>query len=149
MRACHCQQAAVLVVDGEDGITDLGEGTVTEDAVDAQRDGHGGDLLRSCVKPRTSGSRAKNVTVNNAAGLKPQTGHLLAQVQDGPPDGAHLHLEERNGLEEGSVGLVVERCDDEWPLPDDAVDHAERRGTDRPTTGRQRPSATGQAASTP
>ncbi|MBB4790503.1 hypothetical protein [Streptomyces nodosus] len=46
MRACHCQQATALVVDGgEDGITDLGEGTVTEDSVDAERDGHRGDLL--------------------------------------------------------------------------------------------------------
>ncbi|MFE7393101.1 hypothetical protein [Streptomyces sp. NPDC057582] len=40
-------------------------------------------------------------------------GHLLTLAQDGTPDGAHLHLEENNGLEQGSVGLVLERCDDE------------------------------------
>jgi hypothetical protein len=45
VHARHCQQATVLVINGEDGITDLGEGTVTEDSVDAERDGHGGDLL--------------------------------------------------------------------------------------------------------
>ncbi|WP_455678469.1 Imm32 family immunity protein [Streptomyces albogriseolus] len=27
-------------------------------------------------------------------------GHLLALAQDGTPDGAHLHLEENNELEE-------------------------------------------------
>ncbi|MFD9051899.1 hypothetical protein [Streptomyces zaomyceticus] len=41
----HREQTAAHVVDGENGITDLGEGTVTEDSVDAERVGHGGDLL--------------------------------------------------------------------------------------------------------
>jgi len=36
-------------------------------------------------------------------------GHLLTLSQDG----AHLHLEENNGLEQGSVGLVLESWDDE------------------------------------
>ncbi|MFD5570379.1 Imm32 family immunity protein [Streptomyces cadmiisoli] len=49
----------------------------------------------------------------NAAGLKTLAGHLLTLAQVGTPDGAHLHLEENNGLEEGSVCLVLERCDDE------------------------------------
>ncbi|MET8810291.1 hypothetical protein [Streptomyces sp. NPDC004546] len=49
----------------------------------------------------------------NAAGLKTLAGHLLTLAQDGIPDGAHLHLEEENGLEEGSASLVLERCDDE------------------------------------
>lgn len=49
----------------------------------------------------------------NAAGLKTLAGHLLTLAQDGTPDGAHLHLEENNGLEDGSVGLVLERCDGE------------------------------------
>ncbi|MFD9323537.1 hypothetical protein ACFWDQ_38870 [Streptomyces sp. NPDC060053] len=49
----------------------------------------------------------------NAAGLKTLAGHLLTLAQDGTPDGVHLHLEENNGLEEGSVSLVLERCDDE------------------------------------
>ncbi|MFB7332395.1 hypothetical protein FNH09_11785 [Streptomyces adustus] len=49
----------------------------------------------------------------NAAGLKTLAGHLFTLAQDDVPDGAHLHLEENNGLEDGSVGLVLERCDDE------------------------------------
>ncbi|MDX2602809.1 hypothetical protein PV379_39635 [Streptomyces caniscabiei] len=49
----------------------------------------------------------------NAAGLKTLAGHLLTLAQDGTPDGAHLHLDEHNGLEEGSVALVLERCDNE------------------------------------
>ncbi|MFE9628335.1 hypothetical protein [Streptomyces sp. NPDC006527] len=49
----------------------------------------------------------------NAAGLKTLAGHLLTLAQDGTPDGAHLHLGKSNGLEEGSVGLVLERCEDE------------------------------------
>jgi hypothetical protein len=48
----------------------------------------------------------------NAAGLKTLAGHLLTLAQDGTPDGAHLHLEESNGLENGSAGLVLEKCDD-------------------------------------
>ncbi len=43
VRACHRQQSATLVGDGEYGITGLGEGTVTEDPVDTE--GHAGDLL--------------------------------------------------------------------------------------------------------
>jgi hypothetical protein len=49
----------------------------------------------------------------NAAGLKTLASHLLTLSRDGTPDGAHLHLEENNGLEEGSASLVLERCDDE------------------------------------
>ncbi|MEU5916793.1 hypothetical protein [Streptomyces sp. NPDC047141] len=49
----------------------------------------------------------------NAAGLKTLAGHLLVLAGEGVPDGAHLHLEESNGLEDGSVGLVLERNDEE------------------------------------
>ena len=49
----------------------------------------------------------------NSAGLKTLASHLLALAQDGTPSGAHLHLEENNGLEEGSASLVLERCDAE------------------------------------
>ncbi|MFD8641810.1 hypothetical protein ACFV14_16095 [Streptomyces zaomyceticus] len=45
----------------------------------------------------------------NAAGLRTLAGHLLVLAGDGVPDGAHLHLEDSNGLEDGSVGLVLER----------------------------------------
>ncbi|MEU9309354.1 hypothetical protein [Streptomyces sp. NPDC048256] len=49
----------------------------------------------------------------NAAGLRTLAGHLLTLARADTPDGAHLHLEEGNGLKEGSVGLVLERCDEE------------------------------------
>ncbi|MBT2443326.1 hypothetical protein J7E93_25170 [Streptomyces sp. ISL-36] len=49
----------------------------------------------------------------NAAGLGTLAGQLLALAGDGVPDGAHLHLENGNGVEEGSVDLVLERSDEE------------------------------------
>ena len=49
----------------------------------------------------------------NAAGLRTLAGHLLTLAQDITPDGTHLHLDENNGLKERSIGLVLERCDDE------------------------------------
>ncbi|WP_405820170.1 hypothetical protein OG241_31930 [Streptomyces sp. NBC_01390] len=49
----------------------------------------------------------------NAAGLKTLAGHLLTLAQDGTPDGTHLHLDEHSGLEEGSLSLVLERCDED------------------------------------
>ncbi|MFJ5075646.1 hypothetical protein ACIP8Z_13700 [Streptomyces sp. NPDC088553] len=49
----------------------------------------------------------------NAAGLRTLAGHLLVLAGDGISDGAHLHLEDSNGLEDGSVGLVLERSDEE------------------------------------
>ncbi|MFI8326463.1 hypothetical protein [Streptomyces sp. NPDC085529] len=49
----------------------------------------------------------------NAAGLRTLAGHLLVLAGEGVPDGAHLHLEDSNGLEEGSVSLVLERSDEE------------------------------------
>ncbi|MEV7418280.1 hypothetical protein [Streptomyces sp. NPDC089919] len=49
----------------------------------------------------------------NAAGLRTLAAHLLVLAGDGVPEGSHLHLEDNNGLEDGSVGLVLERCDDE------------------------------------
>lgn len=40
-------------------------------------------------------------------------GHLLMLAKNGVPDGSHLHLEESNGLAGGSVGLVLERSEEE------------------------------------
>jgi len=37
---------------------------------------------------------------------------ICSLAEDGTPDGTHLHLEANNGRKEGSVGLVLERCDD-------------------------------------
>jgi hypothetical protein len=49
----------------------------------------------------------------NAAGLRTLADHLMTLAENGTPDGAHLHLEEGHGLAEGSVPLILERCDDE------------------------------------
>ncbi|MFJ3861825.1 hypothetical protein ACIPRL_37125 [Streptomyces sp. NPDC090085] len=58
---------------------------------------------------------AEVVIEANAAGLRTLAGHLLVLVLagEGATDGAHLHLEDGNGLEDGSVGLVLERNDEE------------------------------------
>ncbi len=56
---------------------------------------------------------AEVVIEANAAGLRTLAGHLLVLAGEGVPDGAHLHLEDSNGLEDGSVGLVLERSDEE------------------------------------
>ncbi|MGW8686431.1 Imm32 family immunity protein [Streptomyces sp. NPDC055817] len=48
----------------------------------------------------------------NTEGLRTLAGHLLTLANDGVPDGSHLHLEDGNGLAEGSAELVLERCDD-------------------------------------
>ncbi|MEU3447905.1 hypothetical protein AB0H29_11860 [Streptomyces thermolilacinus] len=49
----------------------------------------------------------------NAAGLRTLAGHLLVLAGEGVTDGAHLHLDDGNGLDVGSVGLVLERNDEE------------------------------------
>ncbi|WP_329537728.1 hypothetical protein OG568_56375 (plasmid) [Streptomyces sp. NBC_01450] len=59
VHARHCQQAATLVNDSEGGITDLGEGTVTEDSVDAERSGHEDDDLLNDRRPREATSFKK------------------------------------------------------------------------------------------
>lgn len=59
------------------------------------------------------GLGAEVVIEANAAGLRTLAGHLLLLAAEGVPDGSHLHLEDSNGLEDGSLGLVLERCDEE------------------------------------
>ncbi|MFC8491845.1 hypothetical protein ACFUJU_13785 [Streptomyces sp. NPDC057235] len=56
---------------------------------------------------------AEVVIEANAAGLRTLAGHLLVLAGEEVPDGAHLHLEGSNGLEDGSIGLVLERSDEE------------------------------------
>ncbi|MFE7772609.1 hypothetical protein ACFU5O_01645 [Streptomyces sp. NPDC057445] len=63
------------------------------------------------IEVRNLGSEV--VIEANAAGLRTLAGHLLVLAGEGVPDGAHLHLEDSNGLEVGSVGLVLERNDEE------------------------------------
>ncbi|MFB7170352.1 hypothetical protein ACFCYM_05915 [Streptomyces sp. NPDC056254] len=62
------------------------------------------------IEVRALGSEV--VIEANAAGLRTLAGHLLVLAGDGVSGGSHLHLDDGNGLEEGSVGLVLERCDD-------------------------------------
>jgi hypothetical protein len=59
------------------------------------------------IKVRNLGGEV--VIEANAAGLRTLAGHLLALAKAGVPDGSHLHLEDSNGLADGSVGLVLER----------------------------------------
>ncbi|MEU6166397.1 Imm32 family immunity protein [Streptomyces tanashiensis] len=63
------------------------------------------------IEVRNLGSEV--VIEANAAGLRTLAGHLLVLAGEGVPDGAHLHLEDSNGLEDGSVALVLERSDEE------------------------------------
>ena len=62
------------------------------------------------INVRVLGSEV--VIAANAAGLGTLAGHLLVLAADGTPDGSHLRLEDSNGLQEGSVGLVLERDDE-------------------------------------
>ncbi|MFF1683818.1 MULTISPECIES: hypothetical protein [unclassified Streptomyces] len=63
------------------------------------------------IEVRNFGSTV--VVEANAEGLRTLAGHLLNLAKDGIPEGSHLHLEDGNGLTEGSAELVLERCDDE------------------------------------
>ena len=45
----------------------------------------------------------------NREGLLSLTSHLMGLVQE--PSGSHMHLDQYNSLEEGSVDLIVERID--------------------------------------
>ena len=45
----------------------------------------------------------------NKAGLESLANHLLNLAQDAIPAGHHLHLDETNALEQGSLGLIIEK----------------------------------------
>jgi hypothetical protein len=45
----------------------------------------------------------------NQAGLISLAGHLLNLAQEAVPIGSHLHLDEHNSLEEGSLELILNR----------------------------------------
>ena len=44
--------------------------------------------------------------------MKTRSATSSPSPKTGTPDGAHLHLEDNNGLEDGSACLFLERCDD-------------------------------------
>ena len=45
----------------------------------------------------------------NKEGLLSLANHLLNLAQDEVPKGCHIHLDEYNSLEEGSVELIIEK----------------------------------------
>ena len=59
------------------------------------------------AKPQTHGVAIRG----NQAALRSLARHLLVLAQEGVPDGAHVHLDGGNELEDGSVDLVLERND--------------------------------------
>ncbi|MER5361977.1 zinc ribbon domain-containing protein, partial [Streptomyces sp. NPDC002785] len=66
------------------------------------------------AKAESAGREVMAVDPRNTSRRCPACGgHLLVLAGEGVPDGAHLHLEDSNGLEDGSVGLVLERSDEE------------------------------------
>ena len=49
------------------------------------------------------------VVTANPAGLRSLARHLLVLAQDAVPVGHHIHLDDSNSLEDGSVGLILEK----------------------------------------
>jgi hypothetical protein len=47
--------------------------------------------------------------IANKAGLQSLANHLLNLAQDEVPIGYHLHFDENNSLEEGSLELIIEK----------------------------------------
>ncbi len=47
----------------------------------------------------------------NCAGLISLARHLLTLAQQDVPNGSHIHLDENNSLEDGSIDLVIEKDD--------------------------------------
>lgn len=47
--------------------------------------------------------------VGNKAGLMSLANHLLNLAQDDIPSGHHLHFDEYNSLEDGSIELVIQK----------------------------------------
>ena len=45
----------------------------------------------------------------NKEGLESLANHLLNLAQDAVPSGTHLHLDENNALESGSLHLIIEK----------------------------------------
>ena len=45
----------------------------------------------------------------NKAGLISLARHLLTLAQDSVPSGTHIHFDDLNSLEDGSIGLIIEK----------------------------------------
>jgi len=48
----------------------------------------------------------------NKEGLESLANHLLNLSQNNVPSGAHMHFDENNSLEEGSIELIIEKKGD-------------------------------------
>lgn len=49
--------------------------------------------------------------IANKDGMISLASHLLNLAQEGVPNGTHIHLDDYNSLEQGSVELILERVD--------------------------------------
>jgi hypothetical protein len=49
------------------------------------------------------------VLIANAAGLRTMASHLLSLAETGVTSGHSLHLDDSNGLEPGSIGVILQR----------------------------------------
>ncbi|HEY6900044.1 MAG TPA: hypothetical protein VI233_05350 [Puia sp.] len=58
---------------------------------------------------KTQVSEGQILISANKEGLISFANHLLNLAQDGMSAGSHIHLDEYNSLEEGSVELVIEK----------------------------------------
>jgi hypothetical protein len=58
---------------------------------------------------KTQISNDKVIINANEAGLKSLANHLLTLAQKSIPDGYHFHLDDSNGLEEGSCEVIFEK----------------------------------------
>jgi hypothetical protein len=61
----------------------------------------------------TSRDDVATVITANAAGLRTLAGHLLVLAGDDAVPGSHLHLDQTNGLVDGSIEIVLVRDDRE------------------------------------
>lgn len=52
----------------------------------------------------------KEISISaNKAGLISLARHLLTLAQDSVPSGTHIHFDDLNSLEDGSIGLIIEK----------------------------------------
>lgn len=75
-------------------------------------DPHRGTLLEwdDDHRIRVDADGAKITIEANPAGLRSLARHLLTLAQEEGPADNHLHLDESNGLDEGSDGLTIVRA---------------------------------------
>ncbi len=60
-------------------------------------------------KISTKSSSGEMLIVANKAGLVSLANHLLTLAQDEVPSNSHIHYDELNSLEEGSIEFVIQK----------------------------------------